>query len=202
MMPDCALTGQCLDECRVTASRRDDAVSARRLRQQTPWTRDLCYMVEGAAALLDPTEVLAAIDYLLAAQRKDGRSDVGRPTGPRSTGGPVDNPLGVRARGQPTVHREGHGWLCAPPGDIIAFIARRNALPGRWVGALSHDGLILSTPTAPTRAMGSRIVWPRRATICSARALLGGLSASGEAVRAGEYHDGALSGTNARHRAA
>ncbi|MCE5236874.1 hypothetical protein LLH23_00095 [bacterium] len=36
------------------------------------WTRDFCYMVEGAAPLLPPAEILAGIDYLLAGQREDG----------------------------------------------------------------------------------------------------------------------------------
>ena len=36
------------------------------------WTRDFCYMVEGAGALIPAQEILAGIDFLLAGQREDG----------------------------------------------------------------------------------------------------------------------------------
>lgn len=36
------------------------------------WTRDFCYMVEGAGPLIPKEEILAGIDYLLAGQREDG----------------------------------------------------------------------------------------------------------------------------------
>jgi len=36
------------------------------------WTRDFCYMVEGAGKLIPAEEIVAGIDYLLAGQREDG----------------------------------------------------------------------------------------------------------------------------------
>ncbi len=36
------------------------------------WTRDFCYMVEGAGQLIPAEEIIAGIDYLLSGQREDG----------------------------------------------------------------------------------------------------------------------------------
>lgn len=60
------------------------------------WTRDLCYVVEGAAPLIPPDEILAGIDYLLAGQREDGYlPDRVSPDGRAIFfPGPEDNPIG------------------------------------------------------------------------------------------------------------
>lgn len=61
------------------------------------WTRDFCYMVEGALAFIPPEDILAGIDYLLAAQREDGFI----PDRVQADGravffpGPVDKPIGA-----------------------------------------------------------------------------------------------------------
>ncbi|MEN6302613.1 MAG: hypothetical protein ABFD96_07820 [Armatimonadia bacterium] len=60
------------------------------------WTRDFCYMAEGAAQLMAADDILAGIDYLLAAQREDGYI----PDRVQADGlavffpGPVDKPIG------------------------------------------------------------------------------------------------------------
>jgi hypothetical protein len=60
------------------------------------WTRDFCYMVEGAGTLLPREDILAAIDLLLATQRADGViADRVRADGtPVYFAGPEDKPLG------------------------------------------------------------------------------------------------------------
>jgi hypothetical protein len=68
-----ALARECLDGCRLVAA--DGTVLFRpdgSGHYNALWTRDFCYMVEGAGHLMDPAEILAAIDYLLAGQREDG----------------------------------------------------------------------------------------------------------------------------------
>lgn len=154
-----ALTGQCLDECRVTASdgttlfRPDGSGN-----YDAMWTRDLCYMVEGAAALLDPTEVLAAIDYLLAAQRKDGAVPDRRKADGTAIylAGPVDNPLGDACPADnPQFIVKAMAGYVRSSGDIIAFIARRNALYRAMESVpLSHDGLVHIDPNRPHAGYG------------------------------------------------
>ena len=60
------------------------------------WTRDFCYLVEGAGALLPADEILAGIDYLLAGQSPDGViPDRMQPDGtPIYLAGPPDAPCG------------------------------------------------------------------------------------------------------------
>jgi glycogen debranching enzyme len=60
------------------------------------WTRDFCYMVEGATSLLPAHEILAGIDYLLDGQREDGYiPDRVQPDGLAVFfPGPVDDPIG------------------------------------------------------------------------------------------------------------
>lgn len=62
------------------------------------WTRDFCYMVEGAGQLMPAQEILAGIDFLLAGQRDDGclPERVLADGTPIYLPGPVDNPLGAR----------------------------------------------------------------------------------------------------------
>lgn len=60
------------------------------------WTRDFCYMVEGAGQLIPAQEMLAGIDVLLGGQREDGYI----PDRVQADGaavffpGPVDKPIG------------------------------------------------------------------------------------------------------------
>jgi hypothetical protein len=60
------------------------------------WTRDFCYMVEGAGSLIPAEEMLAGIDFLLAGQREDGyMPDRVQADGtPIYFPGPVDKPIG------------------------------------------------------------------------------------------------------------
>jgi glycogen debranching enzyme len=62
------------------------------------WTRDFCYMVEGAPRLVPAEEVRAGIGYLLHGQREDGAiPDRVEPDGtPVYCAGPRDAPLGSR----------------------------------------------------------------------------------------------------------
>ena len=98
------LTQACLEGCRTIAS--DGTVifcPDGQGHYPAMWTRDLCYMVEGAGNLFDPAEALGAIDYLLAGQREDGvipdhrQADgysaykAGPPGKPLGYGPPADN---------------------------------------------------------------------------------------------------------------
>src|SRR3990172_13093499 len=60
------------------------------------WTRDFCYLIEGAAQLLDPKDVLTGIDYLLAGQRDDCYipDRVQADGTPVYFPGPLDKPIG------------------------------------------------------------------------------------------------------------
>lgn len=73
------------------------------------WTRDFCYMVEGAGQFIPPAEILAGIDFLLARQREDGvlPDRVQADGTPIYFAGPVDAPIGS-----------------APPTDNAPFMAK------------------------------------------------------------------------------
>ena len=60
------------------------------------WTRDFCYMVEGAGALIPADEIRAGVDFLLAGQREDGfiPDRVQADGTPVYFPGPVDKPIG------------------------------------------------------------------------------------------------------------
>jgi len=62
------------------------------------WTRDFCYMVEGAGRLIPVEDIAGGIDYLLAGQREDGAiPDRVEPDGtPVYCAGPKGSPLGSR----------------------------------------------------------------------------------------------------------
>ncbi len=127
-----ALTRACLAACRSRAKDgtvlfRPDATGG----EDAMWTRDLCYLLEGAGALMDPREMLAAIDYLLAGQREDGAVPDRRGADgvPVYAAGPADTPLG---RECPTDNPAFMVKLVAAyvrtTGDIRAFLDRRDAL--------------------------------------------------------------------------
>jgi hypothetical protein len=88
-----------LSECRVEAS--DGTVLYRPDgggHYDALWTRDFCYMVEGARALIPQDHTAAGIDYLLARQREDGAvpDRVGADGVAVFTAGPADAPLGTQ----------------------------------------------------------------------------------------------------------
>lgn len=121
-----ALARQCLHDCRCQA--HDGTVLFRPDsggHYDAQWTRDLCYMVEGAGTLMDPGEVLGAIDYLLAGQRQDGVVPDRRCADGTSVylAGPVEQPLGD-----------------SPPADNGPFLAKLLAAYARMSG--DHEGFL------------------------------------------------------------
>lgn len=60
------------------------------------WTRDFCYMVEGARHLIPPDHIPGGIDYLLSRQREDGAipDRVGADGMGVFLAGPTESPLG------------------------------------------------------------------------------------------------------------
>ncbi len=95
------------------------------------WTRDFCYMVEGAGKLIPAEEIIAGIDYLLAGQREDGAMpDRVRSDGsPVYMAGPEDSPLGDDP---PTDNAQFMVKLVAAcmelTGDYEVFLQRRDQL--------------------------------------------------------------------------
>ena len=110
------------------------------------WTRDFCYMVEGAGQLIPAEEILACIDFLLKGQREDGampdrvRSD-GKPV---YMAGPEDGPLGDEP---PTDNAQfmvklAHAYV-ELTGDYGAFLERREQLyDGMEQVPRATDGLV------------------------------------------------------------
>jgi hypothetical protein len=154
-----ALAQECLAACRATAT--DGTVlfypdgSAH---YAALWTRDFAYMVEGAGRLMDPAEVLAAIDYLLAGQREDGVIPDRRQADGLSVycAGPVDNPLG---EDPPTDNAQFIIKAVAAyvrlTGEVDAFLARRNALYRAIEQVpLNEDGLVLVDHNRPHSEYG------------------------------------------------
>lgn len=122
------------------------------------WTRDFCYMVEGAGHLLPPEEVLAGIDYLLAGQDEEGtipdrvRADgvpiylPGPDEAPLADLPPTDNAQFMVKLVDAYVHRT-H--------DVPAFLERR----GRLYEAMDHvprgeEGLVVIDPNRPRSPYG------------------------------------------------
>ncbi len=154
-----ALAGRCLDQCRTRAI--DGTVLFRpdgSGNYDAMWTRDFAYMVEGAGALLDPAEILAAIDYLLAAQREDGAIPDRRQADgtPVYLAGPVDRPLGESCPtdNPPFIVKAMAGYVRIT-GDHAAFLARRAALYRAMESVpLSEDGLVQVDPNRPHSSYG------------------------------------------------
>lgn len=153
------LAQQCLQDCRAEA--HDGTVIFRpdgSGHYDAMWTRDFCYMVEGAGQLMDPAEVLAATDYLLAGQREDGAIPDRRQADGLSVyyAGPVDRPLGD---GCPTDNPQFMVKLVAAylaqTGDVRAFLDRREALYRAMDSVpLSYDGLVVIDPNRPHSSYG------------------------------------------------
>lgn len=122
------------------------------------WTRDFCYMVEGAGALLPKAEILAGIDFLLAGQSPEGViPDRVRADGvPVYQAGPEDNPLGS---GPPADNAPFLAKLvCAyarQTGDYAALEARLMALEAAMATVpRGADGLVVIDPNQPRPGYG------------------------------------------------
>jgi hypothetical protein len=149
-----ALAQQCLTDCRAVADdgtvlfRPDGAGHCDALR-----TRDLCYMVEGAGKLMDPGEMLAAIDYLIAGQREDGVFPDRRHADGTSVylGGPSDAPYGgAPPTDNASMMVKALAGFVGHTRDIHAFLGRRDALYRAMDGVpLSPDKLVFVDPNRP-----------------------------------------------------
>ena len=122
------------------------------------WTRDFCYMVEGAGPLLPAAEVLGVIDYLLAGQREDGvMPDRVRADGvPVYLAGPEDQPLGL---GPPVDNAQFLVKLLDAyyvlTGDALAFLERGAALFRALESVpLNVEGLVEVDPNRPHPGYG------------------------------------------------
>jgi len=122
------------------------------------WTRDFCYMVEGAGQLMDRDEALAAIDYLLAAQREDGVI----PDRVQGDGlavycaGPVDDPIGAipPTDNAPFMVKTVAAYTKLTR-DYDAFLDRRAALYKAMATVpLTHDRLVSVDPNRPHASYG------------------------------------------------
>ena len=122
------------------------------------WTRDLCYMVEGAGHLMPEDEILSCIDYLLAGQREDGTI----PDRVRADGtaiyfpGPDDAPMGTEP---PTDNAQFMVKLVDAyvrlSGDFSAFLLRREQLYEAMEQVpRSDDGLVFIDPNHPHSPYG------------------------------------------------
>ncbi len=120
------------------------------------WTRDFCYMVEGAGRLIPSEEILACIDFLLRGQRGDGAM----PDRVESDGkaiymaGPEDAPLG---EDPPTDNAQFMVKLVGAyvdlTGEYAAFLERREQLYEAMAQVpRADDGLVVidrNRPHAP-----------------------------------------------------
>jgi hypothetical protein len=154
-----ALARECLAACRATA---DDGTVLfypdGSGHYAALWTRDFCYMVEGAGRLMDPAEVLAAMDYLLAGQREDGAIPDRRQADGLAVyfPGPLDAPLG---QDPPTDNApfmiKAMAAYVQQTRDVNAFLARRNALYKAIEQVpLNEDGLVVVDHNRPHSEYG------------------------------------------------
>jgi hypothetical protein len=122
------------------------------------WTRDFCYMVEGAGHLMPDEEILGCIDYLLAGQREDGTI----PDRVYSDGhaaycaGPEEQPLGS---GPPTDNAQ---FLAKALCAYVKLTGHHQALNERMSSVmaamdsvpLSRESLVFVDPNSPHSAYG------------------------------------------------
>ncbi len=122
------------------------------------WTRDFCYMVEGAGHLIPPDEILGCIDYLLAGQREDGTI----PDRVRADGVPIYYP-GVDEAPIATEPCTDNAQFMVKlvdayvglTGDIDAFLSRREKLYYAMEQVPhSDDGLVYIDPNRPRSPYG------------------------------------------------
>ena len=117
------------------------------------WTRDFCYMVEGAGQLIPPAEILGCIDFTIAGCREDGTvpDRVYADGHPVYCAGPETDPLGASP---PTDNAQFLAkTLCAYAnltGDSQALHDRMDAVI-RAMEALprTREGLVFVDPNAP-----------------------------------------------------
>jgi len=154
-----AATAELLDACAVTAHDgtliyRPDTGG----HYDAMWTRDFCYMVEGAGKLIPPPRVAACVDYLLARQRDDGAI----PDRVRADGhavylaGPEEAPLGA---GYPTDNPQFLVKLVAAYTRRVRdphFVAARSDALRRGLESVptAPDGAVSIDPTAPHSGYG------------------------------------------------
>ena len=122
------------------------------------WTRDFCYLVEGAGHLIPAAEILAAIDYLLAGQSDDGTIPERVYADGRAVylAGAEDAPLGNRP---PTDNSQFMAkLLCAyvnHTGDHSALDRRMEPLMAAMDSVpLSRDALVYIDPNSPHAGYG------------------------------------------------
>lgn len=154
-----SLAREALEACKVTA--HDGTVLLRPDgggHYDAMWTRDFCYAVEGLGGLMDPAQILAGIDYLLAGQREDGViPDRVRADGtPVYLAGPVDAPLG---NDPPTDNAQfmvkAVSAYCSLTRDLDAFFDRRHLLYKAMESVpRSADKLVVVDPNRPHSGYG------------------------------------------------
>lgn len=122
------------------------------------WTRDFCYMVEGAGHLMPAAEILACIDYLLAGRREDGTipDRVYADGHPVYCAGPEEKPLGSEP---PTDNPQFLAKaLCAYvnlTGDHQALNQRMETVMAAMdTVPLSREALVIVDPNSPHSAYG------------------------------------------------
>ncbi len=122
------------------------------------WTRDFCYMVEGAGRFIPNDEILGCIDYLLAGQREDGvvPDRVYADGHPVYCAGPESQPLGS---GPPTDNPQFLAkLLCAYvklSGDHQALAQRMGAIMAAIESVpLSREALVFIDPNSPHSGYG------------------------------------------------
>ncbi len=122
------------------------------------WTRDFCYMVEGAGQFIPSEEILGCIDYLLAGQREDGTipDRVYTDGHPVYCAGPEEGPLGP---GPPTDNPQFLAkLLCAYvklSGDHQALSQRMDKLMAAMDAIpLSRESLVFVDPNSPHSGYG------------------------------------------------
>ena len=122
------------------------------------WTRDFCYMVEGAGQFIPNDEILAGIEYLFAGQRDDGAipDRVSAEGTPIYIPGPPDSPCGeAPAADNPPFMAK---LVCAYVGRSRDYALLARSLP-RLQAAMDfvprqHDGLVYIDTNRPHSAYG------------------------------------------------
>jgi len=122
------------------------------------WTRDFCYMVEGAARLIPPEDIARGIDYLLRAQREDGAipDRVTADGTPIHQAGPPEAPLGDKP---PTDNPQFLVKLVAEHFALTTDFAFAEArMPALWRGLeslpRSADGAVYIDAASPHSGYG------------------------------------------------
>lgn len=122
------------------------------------WTRDFCYMVEGAGHLIPPAEILGCIDFIIAGCREDATvpDRVYADGHPVYCAGPENDPLGSRP---PTDNAQFLAKvLCAYAnltGDGQALHERMDAVINAMDAVpRTREGLVFIDPNSPHSGYG------------------------------------------------